>query len=212
MRRLLPLLCPFALLAAASVRADGPPTRFGLTLHVGTDDDGRPVATREALTRWVADASAPYAAADLAFEVEAVRSLERGSAVLRTIRDRHRLSRHLAPRRINVFVVGRIEDPHPSEATRRAAAQRGFEPSGRLGGAHIRAPRHVPETYLIVRAGSDPTTLSHELGHFFGAGHHRDARNIMSYGRERHRFDDRQIAAFRHFARRYVRQRALRPL
>ena len=32
----------------------------------------------------------------------------------------------------------------------------------------------------------------------------------MSYGRERQRFDARQVAAFRHFARRYVRSRALR--
>lgn len=207
------LAAPLFLLAAASMaRATPSATRFGLTLHVAADDRGVAVADRPWLEAWVREASAYFAPADLAFAIEDVRHLGPSSDVLRTNRDRHALARHFVERRINVFVVTRIEDPRPSRATVRAAALRGHTLSGRLGGAHVRTRGHEPGTYVIVLAGSHPTTLAHELGHFFGAGHHPDEENIMSYGRERHRFDERQLAAFRHFTRRFVRRGVLRPM
>ena len=56
----------------------------------------------------------------------------------------------------------------------------------------------------------DVTTWRHPgkmawLSHFLGAPHHPDPENIMSYGRDRHRFDDRQVEAFRATARRFAR-------
>lgn len=198
--------------AAGTAAGDDPdPTRFGLVVHVARDDEGARVIESDALARFVAEASAPFAGAGLAFEVGREHALPPSSDVLRTNRDRRVLARHLVPRRVNVFLVSRIEDPRPSAATERAAAAQGFEPSGRLAGAHILVRGRVPDTYLIVKLPTSPTTLSHELGHFFGAGHHRDPRNIMSYGREREAFDEHQLSVFRLFARRYVRRRVLRP-
>lgn len=192
--------------------ADPPIYRFGLRLHVGVDDEGRPALDDEALRAWVAEASAPFDGAGIAFEAADIQRLEPGSSILHTIRDRHALRRFLAPRRIDVFVMEAILDPHPSEATRRAAAAQDFEPSGRLAGAHIPARNHRPGTFLIVRGRSSPTTLSHELGHFFGSGHHGDPSNIMSYGRTRERFSEHQLRVFRQRARRYLRRGELRAL
>lgn len=204
-------LAVLALAARPAARADAPITRLGLTVHVARDASGARVLEPEALRRWVAEASAPFADADLAFEVGREHALDPGSDVLRDNRARHALARHLVPRTINVFVVSRIEDPRPSRATARAAAAQGFAPSGRLSGAHVEVRGRVPGTFVIVKAPSSPTTLSHELGHFFGAGHHPDPENLMSYGRDRRAFDARQIAAFRHFARRYLQRRELTP-
>ena len=194
--------------AAAQARGAGP---LPLVLHVAIDD-GRPVATEAWLGEAISLANGHFAEAGVSFGERERRTLPEGFATLATIRDRHRLKRFLVPRAINVFVVDRIDDPVPSEATRRAAARQGFEPTGRLGGAHVRAPRHSPGTYMIVSRRSAPLVVTHELGHFLGAPHHADPENIMSYGRERSRFDERQRAAFRTFARRHVRRGALRPM
>lgn len=207
----LSLLLALAMPGAAQ-RERTPIGRFGLSVHVGADADGEPSAERVLLERWVHEASEHFAPAGIGFDLERVHAMPADSAVLRTISDRHRLRPHLVDRQINVFVVSRIEDPHASRATRRQAERQGIELSGRLGGAHIPARGRRPETYLIVNAGPSSISLTHELGHFFGAGHHADPTNIMSYGRNRVRFDERQIRAFRHYGRRYVRQRILRPI
>lgn len=129
---------------------------------------------------------------------------------LHTIRDRRSLSRLLVPHAINVFLVDHADDPHPSESTRRTAERVGATPSGHLGGAHIPAAGHHPGTYVIVTGDGTRYTLAHELGHVLGAGHSADPESIMSYARERHRFEDRLLPVFRARALRYLRTRELR--
>ncbi|MBW2465335.1 MAG: hypothetical protein JRH11_27050, partial [Deltaproteobacteria bacterium] len=182
--------------------------RLPVVFHVAAVG-GEPIFDTEEVTSWLAVANGHFADADVRFETDAVRVLPAGRAVLRNIRERRSLARFLRPRRVNVFIVEAILDPWPSAATVRAAAAQGFEPSGRLGGAHILVSGRTPETYIIVRRGSGPLTLTHELGHFLSAPHHRDPANIMSYGRHRTHFDERQIRAFRYRARRYQREGTL---
>lgn len=182
--------------------------RLPVAFHIPSID-GTPTMDEAEIAAWLEVVNEHFAVAEIAFTSEQIRPLARDEAVLTTIRDRRRLSRFLRPRRVNVFIVEEIHDPHPSGATVRAAAALGFEPSGRLGGAHIPAEGRSPQTYIIVRRRSGPLALTHELGHFLSAPHHRDPDNIMSYGRNRTRFDERQIRAFRYRARRYHREGTL---
>lgn len=170
-----------------------------LALHVGEAVSG------EQVDAWVDAASGYFADAGVHFSRVELHRLPDADLILEDNRARHRFKRRLRARAINVFIVDTIVDRWPSAATQRAAAREGFEPSGRLGGAHIPAPRHRPGTYVIVRAGSMPLVLAHELGHVLGAPHHRDSSNIMSYGRERTNFDEQQLATFARRARRLQR-------
>ncbi|MEM9189316.1 MAG: hypothetical protein AAGF12_09075 [Myxococcota bacterium] len=184
--------------------------RFPVVFHLATEE-GQSVVGEEKLQRLVETANAKFRGAELGFEVDEKRQLPDGNAVLETISDRRSLARFLRPRVINVFVVREILDEVPSEATIRAAGWQGFRPTGRLSGAHIPTAQ-PPGTYILLTARASATSLAHELGHFFGAGHHRDPENIMSYGAGRSRFSDRQLRAFRMFARRYARSGRLRPV
>lgn len=176
---------------------------FGLVLHVATRD-GEPVAELD----WdevLKEVSEPFAPVDVRFTVAEVRMLPEGHASLADIPARRALQRYLVPNAINVFVVDEILDPVPSEATRRAAARVGREPTGRLSGAHIPARGRRPGTYLVVNHHGGPVTMSHELGHFFGLPHHAGESNIMSYGRVRLGFDEAQLRVIRLFAERQRR-------
>lgn len=161
-------------------------------------------------TSMLADAQRHFADAGLHFRSLGVRALPERFSELRSIRDRHRLKRHLVSHAINIFVHRAIHDRTPSGATRRAADAAGIALSGRLGGAHIPAPKHRPATYIILLASKHGLTLAHELGHFLGVAHHRAPDNIMSYGRLRTHFSARQLRVFRATARRLLRRRVLR--
>jgi hypothetical protein len=194
------------LVTTVSARAASPP--FAVVAHVASPDKQ---AAREWLDHQLRRANGHFAPADIAFSVTEARSLPTTFAVLETIRERVRLRRYVVSRVINVFVVDRILDPHPSASTRRAARRMGREPSGELAGAHSRAPGRIPGTFVLVsRGASSDLSLTHELGHFFWLPHHREAANIMSYGARRDRFDARQIRALRWMARRYRRRRTVR--
>ena len=173
-------------------------------MHAGAD------VTDAQIDAWVADANRYFEPGAVRFERVETHRIATERLELHDNRDRHRFKRDLVERRINVFVVDTIHDPWPSAATRRAAAREGFEPSGRLGGAHIVAEGHRPSTYVIVRRGQMPLVLAHELGHVLGAPHHPDPTNIMSYGRNRTHFSDEQLELFNQRARRLVRTRSVR--
>jgi len=202
--RWLPLL---ALLMPAATHAA--PRPFAVVAHLATND---PDTTKKWLTRQLAEANRHFAGAGIAFEVVETRALPRSFTVVDNIRERIKLRRHFRPRVINIFVVDRVLDPHPSESTRRAARRVGREPSGELAGAHILSgARRVPRTFILAsRSASSAVTLTHELGHFFWLPHHRDPGNIMSYGARRQTFDARQIGALEAMARIYRRRRVVR--
>jgi hypothetical protein len=199
---------------APASSGEGPPAEpiapLPVVFHVAADEAGVAVAAGRDLAQSLRDANDHFAAAGLGFRRVQTLLLPPGTALLRTVRERRALRRELVRQAINVFVFGAILDPHPSEATRRAAARIGRAPTGRLAGGHIPAPGHRPPTYIILSRQSGPLALAHELGHFLGAPHHRDPENIMSYGPERHRFDAWQLTTFRRRAKTALRRRWLR--
>lgn len=180
---------------------------FFVAIHVATAkaDD-----TDQRAAEFIDTANAHFAAAGVSF-VESTRdTLPASFAILETQGERHRLKKYFVPNTINLFLLDEIDDPTPSDSTKRAAAWHELPLSGLLAGAHIEYPGRTPGTYIILSRNTEKLTLTHELGHFFGAGHSKDPENIMGYGREKKRFDAKQIQAFQDAARRFRRRHILR--
>ncbi len=210
MRRLDKILI-LTLLAAISVvpclagaTTHGP---FALTVHVATEDQD---ATSMRLERLLETANESFAAAEISFEISEQKELPESYAVLDTIRERRKLKKFFVPKTINVYLVDEILDPNPSAATVKACKQQGRKPSGRLAGAHIPINNKKPGTYIVLSKHVDQYSLTHELGHFFGVAHHKEPKNIMSYGGDRSEFDEKQLETFRRKAKRYRKKRIVK--
>lgn len=107
--------------------------------------------------------------------------------------DRVVMGRRGEPTRVNVFVTDRLVDVD--------------DPPNERMGVHWRRRRAREVHYLIVSSRAWPTTLAHELGHYFGNPHSPTPNNIMSYQRDGEVppfFDARQLARIRSHARRYA--------
>ncbi len=115
------------------------------------------------------------------------RELPEAHAVLPDALARDALASLIEPRVINVFIVDTLYD---------------VDNPGRLRmGVRWRLRRDVRKDYVIVAARAMSTTLTHELGHFFGNGHSDVKNNIMSYQR-----DDPSEVAFDQAQGRKMRQ------
>ena len=176
---------------------------FNVAFHLAAKDESQ---SRETIRAKLDAANSKFAAAGIAFRAADPKVLPQSFQVMETIRERHKVKPFLVPHAINVFAVEEIHDPTPSRATRKAAAAQGRKPSGRLAGAHIRAPKKKPATYILTVFNSRTDTLAHELGHFFGLPHHKDPENIMSYGANRSGFNAHQLGVMRNKARKYRRR------
>ena len=66
---------------------------------------------------------------------------------------------------------------------------------------------------MIVAASALPSTLAHELGHFFGNGHSKVRDNVMSYDRSGATvfFDAAQKRKIKTFARIFLRSKEIVP-
>lgn len=180
---------------------------FPIVVHLAEDDTGVVMSDAEVAAA-VADATLAFRAAGVCFSLhEIVRTTS--PAELVDERARRALRSEVETGAIHVFVVARILDPHPSDTTRRAAGWIGREPTGLISGAHIPVTGRMPGTYVVASASgvTGRRTLTHELGHVFGASHSADETNIMSYGAERLGFDDAQLRRFYRSARRLARRR-----
>jgi len=97
------------------------------------------------------------------------------------------------PSRIHVFVTPRLSD---------------VDAPGERGGVHWRFRRQRRVHYIILSDHTWPTTLAHELGHYFGNPHSPTPNNIMSYTRDGTTppfFDAQQIRRIGTHRARFVR-------
>jgi hypothetical protein len=182
------------------------PKPFALTIHIATST---PKDSDERVAAIVATANEHFAAAGISFFEHERTVLPASFAILETQGERHRLKKYFKRNTINVFLLDEIRDPTPSDSTKKAAAWQGFQPSGLLAGAHIENVSQSPKTYIIMSRHGSGLILTHELGHFFGAGHSPDPSNIMSYGANRQSFDEKQTATFASNAKRFRKQHVL---
>jgi len=170
-----------------------------LSVAVAVEHD-RPVVSPAWVRAQVAEAERLLAPHGVHVRLVRRRPLDQAYAALETARDRDALADLIEPRVINVFVVRSLRDVDDPRLLRM--------------GVRWRLRRDVRKTYVIVAASAMPTTLAHELGHYFGNGHSQVDNNIMSYRRSDPnavRFDAKQGARMRHVVRGYLRSKKLQP-
>ncbi len=97
------------------------------------------------------------------------RLLPTSLARLETRADRDALGAFLEAKRINVMIVASLRDVDDPKLFRM--------------GVHWRHRKTPAKHWVIVAASARPSTLAHELGHFFGLGHSDVTDNVMSYSR-----------------------------
>jgi len=197
------LALAFGLVLAAGagehrVAADAPPhsavipVRFQMT-HVG----GQPAKSTEWIDEQIAWANRVFAPTGLSFRNAGVEQLAGEHAVLDSRNDRNQLARYLERGVVNAFVVGEMYDVDNRQEWRR--------------GVHWRLQWRPQQHYVILTGIAPPTTLAHELGHFFGNRMHRWVPgNIMSYEHGASpTFDPDQLRRVEDTARQLLRSRRL---
>jgi hypothetical protein len=162
------LLAALVIFALAAVRAQSMRT-LPIALTVA-ETDGAPVVDEAWIAERMAQADAIFAPAGLAFRIRERAAMGAPHVAMEDRSDRHALAERLAPGSINVFVVGSLRDVD--------------EPSRMRQGVHWRSPRVPGSHYVILSSVAGPSTLAHELGHFFGNPHSAVVNNIMSYERD----------------------------
>lgn len=166
------------------------------------EENGARVVGDAWLARQVEVANEVYGPHGIRYRVVEQRTIAARYARLETRADRHALGAEMRPRVINAFVVASMRDVD--------------DPTLHRMGVHWRPRlRGVPRGahFVIITAAAMPSTLAHELGHFFGNGHSSTPGNLMSYdGRDRPPFlDPAQVRRIHTSARRFLRTRELVP-
>jgi hypothetical protein len=166
----------------------------------GDADEPKPVRDTAWVDAQIAAAERLFGPHGVHFKRGEVRALPSAFAKLESREDRDRLASHLEGGRINVFVVASLRDVDDPERLRM--------------GVHWRKLSNLKKRYIIVAASAMPTTLAHELGHYFGNGHSSVPNNVMSYVRtgEDVFFDAVQIRKIQSTARAVVRTKELIPI
>lgn len=102
-------------------------------------------------------------------------SLPERFARLETRADRNELSSLLTAGSVDVFLVTSLRDVDDTRLHRRGVTW-----------THYRAPAAggARGPYIVLADSASPSTLAHELGHFFGLSHVQARNNLMSYDRE----------------------------
>ncbi len=159
--------------------------------------DGVPVRDQAWIDSQVMAANRVFAPTGVQFESMGALALPERHARIMTVGDRHQLGRHIERALVNVFVVGSMVDINDGQTPRR--------------GVHWRLPWRQEHHYLVLTAIGPPTTLAHELGHYFGNRmHSRIPGNIMSYNHgDQPAFSDVQQRKVVRAARRYLARREL---
>ena len=192
MKHLAAIAALVLLIAAIPLRAQQEVTAFAIVVHADALD----------AAFWAEE----MRNADLLFAPANVRFVQSGEVRLgdsigavddRDARDR--LATHVEttrggePSRIHVFVTSRLSD---------------VDAPGERGGVHWRFRQRRSTHYIILSSHTWPTTLAHELGHYFGNPHSRTPNNIMSYERDGTTppvFDAQQLRRIRAHRTRFLR-------
>jgi hypothetical protein len=188
---------------AAGIAGAQPPPFPVLPVSVGVAATANgPAVDDDWIDAQLARANEVYAPHGLTFRIVERRAIDARHARLEDRAARHALGAELRPRVINVFCVESLRDVDDPNLLRMGVHWR---PRGRRipAGAH----------QVIIAATAMPTTLAHELGHFFGNGHSPTPGNLMSYTRgDRPPFlDEAQVRRVHLFARRFLRTREIVP-
>lgn len=156
------------------------------------EEDETPVVNEVWIAEQLAEVSRLYTPIGLSFQKEPGAKLPASMARLETRDDRDALASHLFAKKINVMIVSSLRDVDDPKLLRM--------------GVHWRHRKKPAKHWVIVAASARPSTLAHELGHFFGLDHSSVTDNVMSYSRTGAPpfLDNKQIERVKSMARMYV--------
>lgn len=162
-------------------------------------ENNEPVRNNDWIDAQIAEAEALFSLCGLHFKKAQSRTIDSRYARLETRKDRDALKDEMLKGHINVMVVNSLRDVD--------------DPSLFRMGVHWRPQSDLKKHYVIVAASAMPTTLAHELGHFFGNGHSGVKNNVMSYDRDGGKvfFDAVQQTKIKNFARIYLQSKEITP-
>jgi hypothetical protein len=183
---------------AKKSKAEAPIPALPLAVAV-VHEEGRPAQTDAWIDAQIAEVDRLFSACGVKLTKASKRALDPRFARLETRKDRDALAAELEKGRINVMVVTSLRDVD--------------DPSLFRMGVHWRPQTDLRKHYVIIAATALPSTLAHELGHFFGNGHSKVPDNVMSYDRTGAPvfFDAAQQRKIRTFARLFLRSKELVP-
>lgn len=204
MKRRLFLGLPFALalpvraLAKGPSKPEAPLPIFPLTVSVAREAN-KPVETDAWIDAQIAEAERLLGQKGIHFRKAGSRPLPDRFARLETRKDRDALRDEMQKGVINVMVVASLRDVDDPRLYRM--------------GVHWRPVAHPKDRYVIVATSALPSTLAHELGHYFGLGHTTITNNLMSYSRDGAEVtvSDTQGATMRSFARLSIQSKEVIP-
>jgi hypothetical protein len=133
------------------------------------EEDAVAVQNEAWITEQIAEATRLFTPIGVTLRKASARVLPAPLARLETRADRDALAAHLEAKRINVMIVASLRDVDDPKLFRM--------------GVHWRHRKTPAKHWVIVSASARPSTLAHELGHFFGLGHTDVTDNVMSYSR-----------------------------
>jgi hypothetical protein len=183
---------------AKKPKAEEPIPTLPLSIAV-VHEDGRPVRDDAWIDAQIAESERLFGQCGVHLRKGQARALDAAFARLETRKDRDALASALEKGSINVMIVASLRDVD--------------DPSLHRMGVHWRPQSDLRKHYVIVAASALPTTLAHELGHFFGNGHSSVKDNVMSYDRTGAQvfFDAVQQRKIKTFARIFLRSKELLP-
>lgn len=140
-----------------------------ITRHV-VRADGALVVDDAFMDLEMSTANALFKDAGVAFAFGGVVEIDAMYKALETRDDRDKLADLRVEKEVNVFFVDSLRDVD--------------DPKLHRMGVTWRKLSKLSVKYIIVAASGSPTTMAHELGHFFGLDHVGQKNNLMSYDRD----------------------------
>jgi hypothetical protein len=182
----------------AKAKAEEPIPALPLSIAVA-QEDGRPVRDDAWIDAQIAESQRLFSQCGVHLRKAPPRALDARFMRLETRKDRDDLATELEKGRINVMIVASLRDVD--------------DPSLLRMGVHWRPQSNLRKHYIIVAASALPSTLAHELGHYFGNAHSSVTDNVMSYDRTGATvfFDASQKRKVKTFARLFLRSKELEP-
>lgn len=163
-------LCSAAIPLRAFARSAAPAPIPTLPLVFSVAErDGAAVRDDAWIGEQLAEVSRLYTPIGVTFRKTQSLKLPPALSQLETRDDRDSLAAHLVPKTIHVMIVASLRDVDDPRLYRM--------------GVHWRHRKQPAKHYIIVAESARPSTLAHELGHFFGLDHSTVTDNLMSYSR-----------------------------
>lgn len=161
--------------------------------------NGKPVRDDAWIDAQIAQAERLFGGAGIHLKKIKTRPLPERFAHLETRKDRDELAGELVGGVINVMIIDTLRDVDDPKLYRM--------------GVHWRPQKDQKKHYVIVAREAWPTSMAHEIGHFFGNDHSKTVNNLMSYDRSGDGIflSETQGKTCRAFARIYLRSKELDP-